>query len=832
MNPTKYTLGILFFASVLIPNKLIAQTPIPTQIIESNQADSYYAWAATDAGDINGDGYGDVIVGAYNYDNGQSNEGVVFVYHGSATGLSVIPDAILESNQINANFGRSVSGAGDVNNDGYDDIIVGAWSYDVGTGNEGRVYIYHGSPTGIITTPARIINGTQVGGNLGSCVSKAGDLNNDGYDDIVVSAWVYESGQFDEGRVYVYLGSATGIPGSAIAFMDGNQDWAHFGTSVANAGDINGDGYDDIVVGFELFDNGQTDEGKILFYNGTASGINTTPSAQIESDQAFASLGYDVAAAGDVNNDGYDDVIAGAYRYDNGEGDEGAAFIYHGSSSGIITTPATLLECNLPVSYFGISVSDAGDFNSDGYDDVIVGASLFSHGSSAEGSTFLYKGTASGIHTTPYLVMESDQAFAYLGTSVSTTGDINNDGFDDILTGVNFYDNGETNEGAIFVYHMCADSLYADLDFDGFGDPLNKVNICNELINMVADNTDCDDANADIFPGATEICNSIDDDCNSFIDDGLPFYTFYIDVDADLYGDMNDSGIYTCAIIPEAVLINTDCDDANNLINPGMEEICNLMDDNCSGVADEGIIVTISIEALGATTFCQGSDVVLQATHNGTSLQWKKNGFPIPGATNNTYTVSTNGNYTCQTSSLCGISNSASIHVTVNKNPNANITAVGATTFCPGDSVILTLTPVGGSTYQWYKGANPIPGATSLSYVAKISGNYKCRVTKNATGCFKNSNIITVNATCKEDLSKELSRFNIYPNPTSNNTTIKTNDHNEKTIYLINSLGQILHTITSVDMEISVDLRAFATGIYYVKIKNENGSFMQQIIKQ
>jgi hypothetical protein len=729
---------------------------------------------------------------------------------------------------------------------------------------------------------------------------KSRDLNNDGYDDIVVSAWVFESGQFDEGRVYVYLGSATGIPGSAIAFMDGNQDWAHFGTSVANAGDFNGDGYDDIVVGFELFDNGQTDEGKLLFYNGTATGINTIPSAQIESDQAFASLGYDVAAAGDVNNDGYDDVIAGAYRYDNGEGDEGAAFIYHGSAAGIITTPAALLDCDLPVSYFGISVRDAGDFNSDGYDDVIVGASLFSHGSPSEGSTFLFKGTASGINTIPYFVMESDQALSYMGTSVSTAGDINNDGFDDILTGVDFYDNGETNEGAIFVYHMCADSLYADLDGDGFGDPFNKINICNELINMVADNTDCDDANANIFPGATEICNSIDDDCNSFTDDGLPFYTFYIDVDADLYGDMNDSGIYTCAIIPEAVLINTDCDDANNLINPGqiescnsidddcsgvaddgltfntlfidadgdsygdlndtgiytceiiagtsldntdcddgnnlinpgMEEICNLMDDNCSGVADEEIIVTISIEALGATTFCQGSNVVLQATHNGTSLQWKKNGFPIPGATNNTYTVSTNGNYTCQTSSLCGISNSALIHVTVNKNPNANITAAGATTFCPGDSVILTLTPIGGSTYQWYKGANPIPGATSLSYVAKISGNYKCRVTKNATGCFKNSNIITVNATCKEDLSKELSRFNIYPNPTSNNTTIKTNDHNEKTIYLINSLGQILHTITSVDMEISVDLRAFATGIYYVKIKNENGSFMQQIIKQ
>ena len=78
----------------------------------------------------------------------------------------------------------------------------------------------------------------------------------------------------------------------------------------------------------------------------------------------------------------------------------------------------------------------------------------------------------------------------------------------------------------------------------------------------------------------------------------------------------------------------------------------------------------------------------------------------------------------------------------------------------------------------------------------------------------------------------EMSTFNIYPNPTSNNITIATKDHNEKTIYLINSLGQILYTITSVDVEISLDLNELATGIYYVKIKNENGSFMQQIIKQ
>ena len=891
---------VIYFFYIFFLNESNAQTPIPNQIIESNQADSYFGWAATDAGDINGDGYGDVIVGAYNYDNGQSNEGVVFVYHGSPTGLSATPAAMLESNQVNANFGRSISGAGDVNNDGYDDIIVGAYLYDSGVGNEGRIYIYHGSATGINTTPDRIIDGNQSGGNLGSCVSKAGDLNNDGFDDVIASAWVYESGQFDEGRVYVYLGSATGIPATAIANMDGNQNWAHFGTSVANAGDVDGDGFDDIVVGFELFDNGQDDEGKLVFYYGAPTGINTTPAAQIESNQAFASLGYDVASAGDVNNDGFDDVIAGAYRYDNGQGDEGIAYIFHGSATGILTTPATLLECNLAVSYFGVSVRDAGDFNSDGFDDVIVGASLYSNGSPSEGGAFLFKGSASGIITTPYLVMESDQAISYMGSSVSNAGDVNNDGFNDILTGVDFYDNGQTNEGAIFVYHMCADSLYADLDGDGFGDPLNKINICNEVINMVADNTDCDDSNANIFPGSTEICNSIDDDCNTLVDDGLVFYTFFADVDGDLHGDINDPGIYTCEIIAGSVLNNTDCDDTNNLINPdqiescntldddcsgiaddglifntyytdadadlfgdiadtgiyaceilpgtstdntdcndtndqinpGMPEICNLIDDNCSGVADEDIIITITIAASGATTFCQGSNVVLSATHNGTTLQWKKNGTNIPGATGLNYTATTSGNYTCVTTSLCGITTSNTLLVIANKNPNALITADGPTIFCAGEDVILSEIPVGGCAYQWYKGNNPIAGATSVNYTATVTGNYKCRVTKIATGCFKNSNVIPVSVVCKEGEIMGSKDISIYPNPTTGYITIETNNDHEKIICLYNSIGQIIFTTTKKDNIISLDLHDHSAGIYFIKVEGKDGMFMEKVVKE
>ena len=108
-----------------------------------------FGYAVASAGDVNGDGFSDVIVGSYLQDNGQSNEGRAFVYKGSATGLATSPTWSLESNQSSANFGFSVATAGDVNGDGFSDVIVGAELFDNGETNEGRAFVYHGSATGL-----------------------------------------------------------------------------------------------------------------------------------------------------------------------------------------------------------------------------------------------------------------------------------------------------------------------------------------------------------------------------------------------------------------------------------------------------------------------------------------------------------------------------------------------------------------------------------------------------------------------------------------------------------------------------------------------------------
>ena len=194
-------------------------------------------------------------------------------------------------------------------------------------------------------------------------------------------------------------------------------------------------------------------------------------------------------------------------------------------------------------------------------------------------------------------------------------------------------------------------------------------------------------------------------------------------------------------------------------------EICNTLDDNCNGLIDDGVVETISISAGGATTFCQGGSVILTASHSGTSLQWKKNGVNISGATSLNYTATQKATYSCQTTSICGTATSTGIYVNVNKNPAASITAGGATTFCAGGSVTLTEFPSAGCSYQWYKGALLVGGATSTTYTATVSGNYKCRVIKTATGCYKNSNTITVSVPCKE--GEVIKDINIYPNPAS-----------------------------------------------------------------
>ena len=452
-------LGILLVvndSSAVYPIVVDPLLTSPSWTAEIDQVGAWFGESVDTAGEVNGDGYSDVIVGSRNYDNGQSAEGGAFVYHGSSTGLSAIAAWTAEGDQVDSRFGSSVGTAGDVNGDGYSDVIVGAFRYDNGEQDEGRAFVYHGSAAGLSATPSWTDEVDQENAFFGYSVGTAGDVNRDGYSDVIVGANRYDSGQIDEGGAFVYHGGATGLSATADWTAEGDQFVAKFGNSVGPAGDVNDDGYADVIVGAETYDNGESNEGRAFVYHGSETGLSAIADWTAEGDQANAIFGISVGTAGDVNGDGYSDVIVGAYRYDNGQTDEGRAFVYHGSAAGLSAAAGWTAEIDQAGAEFGGSVGAAGDVNGDGYSDVIVGADLYDNGELDEGGAFVYHGSPAGLNATADWTAEGDQDGANFGSSVDAAGDVNGDGYADAIIGAQLYDNPSPDEGRAFVYQGSA----------------------------------------------------------------------------------------------------------------------------------------------------------------------------------------------------------------------------------------------------------------------------------------------------------------------------------------------------------------------------------------
>jgi hypothetical protein len=425
----------------------------PAWIGESDQFNAESGVSVATAGDVNGDGFSDVIVGAVNYDNGQTDEGRAFVYHGSGAGLATTATWTGVGHDYTI-FGYSVAAAGDVNGDGYTDVIIGDSDYSNGDYLEGAAFVYQGSAAGVPTTPSWTAEGNQGIAHFGTSVATAGDVNGDGYSDVIVGAPFHSNVGFYAGRAYVYLGSDAGLAATPAWTAEGNQDFEYFGLSVATAGDVNGDGFSDVIVGEPYYDNGQTDEGRALVYQGSATGLAVTPTWIAEGDQAGVALGGSVATAGDVNGDGFSDVIVTV-----GSANGGRVLVFQGSATGLATSPAWNRDGDQSGSAFGNQVATAGDVNGDGYSDVIVGAYYYHNGETQEGRAYVYQGSASGLATTPAWMAESNESFSNFGSSVGTAGDVNGDGYSDVIVGALYYHNGQYHEGGAFVYQGSASGL-------------------------------------------------------------------------------------------------------------------------------------------------------------------------------------------------------------------------------------------------------------------------------------------------------------------------------------------------------------------------------------
>ena len=400
-----------------------------------------YGRCVAAAGDLNGDGYGDVAVGAPETANG----GEVYVYYGTSAGIGAAPNVTLNCGFPGANFGLGVDGAGDVNGDGFGDLIVGAsaWNNNGATPVEGAVFVYHGSATGIPAVPTATLETNTANSYMGSSVAGLGDINGDGFSDIVAGGWLASYPNSNEGAAWIFLGTATGLNPVFRHRLERNFGSAQFGFSVAGAGDVNGDGFNDAVIGahkYRLNVAAPAVDGAIFVYHGSANafgaGLNPNPTLTFNTTGYSTRNGWSVSSAGDVNGDGYSDVIIGDWQDQIGaEVYEGVALVYHGSGTGLNTVPATVMQGGAANLYLGRSVATAGDVNGDGYSDVLIGCSLWANGQAGEGAAFVHLGSATGISSSAFYRYESNVVNANMGEWVSTAGDVNGDGYSDMILG-------------------------------------------------------------------------------------------------------------------------------------------------------------------------------------------------------------------------------------------------------------------------------------------------------------------------------------------------------------------------------------------------------------
>ncbi|MCW2382933.1 MULTISPECIES: beta strand repeat-containing protein [unclassified Sphingobium] len=477
------------------------------------------------AGDVNGDGYGDFIVGS----TATGNWARAYVVFGGPTNLSGpynVSSLIASNNTLGfyisasqyAEYaGHSVSNAGDVNGDGLNDLLVGAYGRDNTNDLAGGAYIVYGKTGGTFVDLAQlpgavgatksngfVLIGSNADGRAGFSVSVAGDINGDGYADFVVGAFAQDGTATDTGRAYVVYGrsnnstiqlSDLSAASNTLGFMiEGSSGGDQLGYTVSDAGDVNGDGLSDFIVSSFTADTPGNNSGAayVVFGQTGTSGATLNVSAltaatntrgfMISGSSAGDNLGFSIAGSGDINGDGLSDLAFAAAYADTSASNVGKFYVVFGKSDGAGVGASALSVAGNTLGFVingsstddnATSISVIGDMNGDGLADLLVGSSVSdSNGGTDAGKAYVVFGKTDSSavdlsalsvagNTQGFAINGTGQVSAFLGKSVSA-GDLNGDGLVDLMIGANYYDYWNTEGGGVFVIYGSTSGVFSN----------------------------------------------------------------------------------------------------------------------------------------------------------------------------------------------------------------------------------------------------------------------------------------------------------------------------------------------------------------------------------
>ena len=432
MPHTTRKLATLLLLSLALPQ---ASAQEVLYAFEGDSPDERFGLAVSGAGDIDGDGHDDFIVGACQDPTNGNQAGEARVFSG-VDGAEMFRILGESSGDF---FGNAVSGAGDVNADGTPDFIVGA--------------IWDANDTGAFAGSASVFSGVdgslihKFEGNVndffGIRVSGMGDVNSDGHADVIVGAvqWL------NNGTGYASVFS--GADGSVLYTLSGLVAGDQFGYYVDDVGDMNSDGITDVAVGAWQADPAGVQSGQAFVFSGVDG-------AELHrfSTQAGDALGCSVGGAGDVDGDGVPDVIVGASGADDNGDYSGAAYVYSGATGALLHSFAGRSEGD----QFGNCVSGAGDVDGDGTPDLLVGGINDDYAGTDGGAATVFSGATGDV----LAYLPASEAGGSVGANVQEAGDVDNDGLGDFLVGATRAGVGEPGRAVLYAGRACAAFNYCE----------------------------------------------------------------------------------------------------------------------------------------------------------------------------------------------------------------------------------------------------------------------------------------------------------------------------------------------------------------------------------